>query len=118
MLILISGLPGSGKSTLARAFTSKTGAMHLNSDLLRRELGLMGDYRREAKEKVYDTLLEQARTALSAGQTVVVDSTFYKKSIREPFRRLAEDCAVSLQWIEVRAQDSTIRERLTKPRPE
>ena len=118
MLILFSGLPGSGKTTIARAFSAKCGALHLNSDLLRRELDLMGSYQPEDKQQVYDTLLERARAALLNGQQVVVDSTFYKESIREPFRLLAAECAVPLCWVEVRAQESTIRERLKKPRPD
>jgi predicted kinase len=118
MLILISGLPGSGKTTLARAFSAKTGIRHLNSDLLRRELHLMGHYNSKDKEKVYATLLEQTKTALLNAQHVVVDSTFYKESIRTPFRLLAADCRVPMRWVEVCAQESTIRERLKTPRPD
>jgi predicted kinase len=118
MLILISGLPGSGKTTLDSAFSAKTGAHHLNSDLLRQELGLMGHYDPKDKEKVYASLLDQTKTALTNGQHVVVDSTFYKESIREPFRQLAADCPVPVRWVEVCAQESTIRERLKNPRPD
>jgi predicted kinase len=118
MLILISGLPGTGKTTLAQAFAARSGALHLNSDLLRSELGLMGQYSREAKEWVYAALRESCRNALLAGKTVVVDSTFYKESIRAPFRDLAKTCGTHLRWVEVRAQESTIRERVSKPRPD
>ena len=118
MLILISGLPGSGKSTLAKAYTARYGAVHLNSDLLRRELGLMGQYRAEDKEKVYSTLLERTRKALLEGREVVVDSTFYKESIRDPFRSVAAGCGVRLYWVEVRAPERVIRERLQTPRPD
>jgi predicted kinase len=118
MLILISGLPGSGKTTLARAYAARYGAVHLNSDLQRQALGLMGHYRPEDKEKVYQSLLEKARAALEEGQTVVVDSTFYKESIREPFRQLAMDCDVRWYWVELRASEPQIRERLQKPRPD
>ena len=116
--MLFFGLPGSGKSTLARAVSAQSGALHLNSDIMRRELNLMGRYRPEDKEKVYSSMLERARSALLDGQNVVVDSTFYKESIREPFRRLAADCGVPLSWVEVRSKESTIRERLKTPRPD
>lgn len=118
MLILITGLPGTGKTTLAREYAAKYGALHLNSDLLRRELGLMGHYRPEDKKKVYDALLERAREALSAGKEVVVDSTFFKESIRKPFRTLAAECNARLYWVEVRASERTIRERVQTPRPD
>ncbi|MBV6441839.1 MAG: ATP-binding protein [Haliscomenobacteraceae bacterium CHB4] len=116
MLILISGLPGSGKTTLAKAYSARYDAVHLNSDLLRRELGLMGQYRPEDKEKVYHALLERTRQLLAEGKEVVVDSTFFKESIREPFRRVAAECSARLFWVEVRARERIIRERLQTPR--
>jgi predicted kinase len=118
MLILIAGLPGSGKTTLARALAAQTNTLHLNSDLMRRALGLMGHYAPEDKAAVYAALLERARASLSEGKDVVVDSTFYKESVRAPFRQLASDCATALCWIEVRAQEAVIRERLKTPRPD
>lgn len=118
MLVLITGLPGSGKTTLAKAYAARYGVLHLNSDLLRREMGLMGHYSPEDKKKVYDALLERTREALLEGREVVVDSTFYREAIREPFRRVAAECAARLLWVEVRAQEHTIRQRLQTPRPD
>jgi predicted kinase len=118
MLVLITGLPGSGKTTVARAYAAGYGAVHLNSDLLRRELGLMGHYSPEDKEKVYRMLLERTRQLLAEGREVVVDSTFFKESIREPFRQVAAECGARLYWVEVRAPERVIRERLQTPRPD
>lgn len=118
MLTLITGLPGSGKTTLAKAWATHAGALHLNSDVLRREMDLMGHYRPEDKKKVYAALQERTRAALLEGRNVVVDSTFYRESLREPFRRLAAECNAALYWVEIRAQERTIHERLQKPRPD
>ncbi len=118
MLLLLSGLPGSGKTTLAKAYAARYGVAHLNSDLLRRELGLMGRYRPEDKEKVYRLLLERTRQLLQEGKNVVVDSTFYKTTIREPFQQVAAACKAKLFWVELLAKEETIRQRLKTPRPD
>ncbi len=118
MLLLFTGLPGSGKTTLAKAYAVRYGAEHLNSDVLRREMGLLGRYGPEDKEKVYRMLLERTRQLLSEGKTVIVDSTFYKESIRAPFREIAEALSVPLYWVEVGAQENVIRERLKTARPD
>jgi predicted kinase len=118
MLILIAGLPGTGKTTIARAFANLTGATHLNSDTIRRGLGLMGHYSPEDKDKVYHNLLLRAREALLRQEIVVVDSTFYKEMIREPFCVLAAECGVPLYWVEVQASEQILRQRLSQPRPD
>ncbi len=117
-LLLITGLPGSGKTNLANAFVAKSDVVHFNSDQLRHEMRLLGKYDAANKSKVYDTLMERARIALLAGKMVVVDSTFYTDTIRQPFRQLAIDCNVPLYWVEIRASEATIRERLQTPRPD
>ncbi|HOY07244.1 MAG TPA: AAA family ATPase [Saprospiraceae bacterium] len=118
MLLLFTGLPGSGKTTLARAYAASCNAVHFNSDTLRQEMGLKGKYGPQDKEKVYDALLHRTKDSLQSGKTVVVDSTFYKESIRAPFRRIALALNVPIYWIEVVAQEEVIRERLQHPRPD
>jgi hypothetical protein len=118
MLLLIAGLPGSGKTTLAHAYATRYGALHLNSDILRRQLGLMGHYRSEDKQRVYDALLQQTRTALESGRDVVIDSTFYKDVIRQPFIQLAQAVNSPIYWIEAQASEQTIQDRVSRPRPD
>ena len=90
--------------------------MHLNSDLIRNELGLRGRYSRQDKELVYDILLDRAREALRAGRQVIVDGTFYKNGLRAPFENLAAECRVPLFWVEVKASEEALRDRLSRPR--
>lgn len=116
MLILISGLPGTGKTTLARAYATAYRVVHLNSDVLREELGLRGQYLPEDKKKVYQALLHRTREALLAGKDVIVDSTFFKSALREPFVAIAAECAVPLHWVEIKAAEQVISERVSQPR--
>lgn len=116
MLILIAGLPGSGKTSLAQAISNKLNAKHLNSDQIRRELGLWGHYQPEDKAAVYNELLSRTRQALAAGETVVVDSTFYLGSLRKPFETVAAQLKVKCRWILATAPLSLLRQRVEKPR--
>jgi len=49
-------------------------------------------------------------------ETLVLDATFYLKSIRELFRKKAEESGFYLEFIEVQAHPELIRERLEKSR--
>lgn len=115
-LILIAGLPGTGKSTVARAFVQQYSGRHINSDLQRNSMGLLGRYEPEDKKKVYEAMLVNARTALLNGEVVIVDSTFIRASTRKPFESVARDCGVPFFWVEMHATENSIRERLKTPR--
>jgi predicted kinase len=116
MLILIAGLPGSGKTSLATAFAKRCGASHFNSDQIRRELGLWGRYSDEDKAAVYNELLARTLYALSLGETVVVDSTFYRASLRKPFELVAAQVGQKPLWILATAPEEVLRQRVAKPR--
>lgn len=115
-MIMITGLPGTGKSTLAAAVSNAMGAHHLNTDLVREHLGKRGQYDEETKQLVYAEMLRQAEAFLRAGQGVVIDGTFYRERLREPFQRLAERMNVACRWVEIRAEDTTVRTRINRPR--
>ncbi len=118
MLIFIAGLPGSGKTSLAEAIAIKLSAIHLNSDQVRRELGLWGHYLPEDKATVYNELLYRTKRALEAGVTVIVDSTFYLASVRRPFALVAEQLGQKTLWILATASEEVLVQRVSKLRPD
>lgn len=100
-LVLTCGLSGSGKSTLAQVLVETCGFVRIRSDVERKRLfGLSpseragaeageGIYSRDASEITYRQLSELARTALAAGDSVVVDAAFLKQEQRQAFYELA-----------------------------
>lgn len=118
ILILVAGLPASGKTTLADALAEKLGALRLNSDTIRSKLNLRGKYDSASKQKVYDAMITLAEEALLTGHTLIVDSTFYKANLREPWLDLADKTQANSLFIEVTVADEDAKKRLQIPRPD
>ena len=89
---------------------------HFNTDKIRIKLGKQGQYSEEAKAHVYTSLLTQTKKALAEGKRVIVDGTFYKKELRDPFLALAVHFAIPIHWVELRAGEAVIKERVSKKR--
>lgn len=117
ILIVICGLPGTGKTTFASALADALDAEHLNTDKIRYDAGKRGQYSEHAKEDIYESLLDAARSVLSKGRSAVLDGTFYREKLRKPFEHLATAFKVRLSWIELIAAEETVRERVSKTRP-
>lgn len=116
MIVLIMGLPGSGKSYFARHLSRNLNFQYIGSDQTRKEMAVMGQYGIKDKERVYELMKTHADKAIRQGKDVVLDATFYKKSIRDPFASLAEQQQVPWGLIWVHAGEELIQERLSKER--
>jgi aminoglycoside phosphotransferase family enzyme/predicted kinase len=104
MLVAAGGLSGTGKSVLARALAAELdpapGAVILRSDLERKALfgkaqteKLPDDaYAASVTARVFATLADKARRAISAGHSAVVDAVFSKPQERS----LMEQSAAAL----------------------
>jgi aminoglycoside phosphotransferase family enzyme/predicted kinase len=95
--VVVRGLSGTGKSTLAAALAEKLGAVHLQTDLIRKRLFPHADatnygqgcYTSAARKLVYDALFAQAREALAQSKPVVLDGTFLSATSRRTAAELA-----------------------------
>jgi predicted kinase len=115
-MIVIFGLPGSGKSTLSKALAEKIEAVHLNTDMIRDQLGKRGLYSQADKENVYEHLLLRAEQELRQNHTVIVDATFTQEARRERFWTLASRLGIPIQWILMEASEDVIKKRVSKKR--
>ena len=116
MLVLIVGLPGTGKTTFAIELAGKIGAIHLNSDVIRTSLGHQGKYDAASKAAVYKELIDRAEEVLRQGKTLIVDATLYKEILRQPYEKLANQFNVPINWIELKADENAIKQRVSKKR--
>ena len=91
-IVVVGGLMGTGKSTLAATLADAIGVEVISTDHIRRTLlGTSpapanfgeGNYQPELRRRVYENLFEQAESKLAAGESIVLDGTFLKRSLRE-----------------------------------
>jgi predicted kinase len=122
-LALMHGVSGTGKSTLTRELIDRYGTIRLRSDVVRKQLfGLRPEqssaaagvdiYSGQASRRTYERLLGQARTALEAGYSVVVDATFLRHVHRMPFQELAEELDVPCRIVSLQGERETLRSRV------
>ena len=100
-IILIIGLPGTGKTTFSKILATELKAYHLNSDMVRQEIGKKGQYDDASKAEVYEELLKRTSQYLKNQKTVILDATLYKKDLRKPYLALAKKYDVQhagLSW--------------------
>lgn len=116
MVIIIFGLPGSGKSYFASRFAKVINAAYINSDKVRKETFEKSVYSDLQKKAVYDKMLEQMKLSVKQNKNVVLDATFHKENTRKPFAEEMKDKG-GISFIEIQADENTIRERLKRPRP-
>lgn len=125
-LILLSGLPASGKSWLAEHLAEPLAAELHQSDVRRREMFAVptgyrhrgpydaGMYSPEAKQRVYGSLLADARRCLEAGTRVIIDGSFVQAVWRAPFAELARELGAPFVFVEVTAPERVVKERIDR----
>lgn len=116
MIVLVYGLPGTGKTFFASHFAQETGAVHLNTDNVREKLDAKGQYDDKTKQQVYNELYKQVMRELNSNKDVIVDGTFHKKIRREQIKKMADESNKQFFFIEMKAEEKTVKKRLKKSR--
>lgn len=115
VLVLLSGVPGSGKTTLAGRLCERLGAVHVESDAIRRQLFPEPAYTPAEHGAVFARAEALAADALGEGKVVVVDATNLARRDRRRFLRLGER-AGGVVAVRVTAPEEVVRRRLARPR--
>ena len=114
LLAAVGGLSGSGKSRFSRAIApalgASPGAVILRTDEIRKRLmnipptTVMDStaYTSEFYARTYGTMIDNARAALKAGCSVVLDATFIDPGLRRRVEALARECGVPFRaaWLD------------------
>jgi len=125
-LFITIGLVGSGKTVLAQALTRQLGLVAIHSDVTRKQLAAIpltehrfeefdhGIYSADFSRLTYDTMLSEARTILTEGDSVILDASFIKSEHRQKAKKLAEEVKADFFIIECTLAEEIVRQRLTE----
>ena len=125
-LWIVCGLPAAGKSTIALALAEFHDLRVIRSDVVRKELFAQrsdpsaddafaaGLYSAYATEVTYHQLFDLARETLKKGQSVIIDATFSRETYRREALRMAAQRQARPVFVECRAKESLLAERLRK----
>lgn len=116
VLIAVAGLPGSGKSTVARFLAQAVGGTLLRTDEIRRQLFPQPTYAPEEGAQVYARLFALAGEKLGRGESVVLDATFQRASLRQQAQEIARIHAARWRFVLVTAPEPLIRDRISRRR--
>ncbi|NMC59908.1 MAG: AAA family ATPase [Candidatus Methanofastidiosa archaeon] len=114
MLIVITGLPGSGKTTIAEALAKEVDAVVLSTDKIRKSMFKNPVYNEDDKRIIYDELFSRGRKYLASGKNVILDGTFYTKSLRKRAKAIAESTCEKIFFIYCETPELLLKERITK----
>ena len=125
-LWMVCGLPASGKSTIAKALAEVHDLNVIRSDVVRKELFAQGTdpsagtdfkaglYSSHATEVTYNQLFSLAQETLKKGRSVIIDATFSRDIQRRAALRMAVQRQAVPVFVECRAPDALLAQRLRK----
>ena len=125
-LIAIGGLSGTGKTTLAHALApnlgAAPGAVHLRSDVIRKEHWGVDEqdrlspeaYDPEVSERVYNTIQARSREVLTGGQTAIADAVYARPHERDELEAVARQLGIPFHGIWLSTETDTLIRRVTQ----
>jgi uncharacterized protein len=123
-LLAIGGFSGTGKSALARSLAPRLGAapgaLVLRSDEIRKQLAgapLLeplppSAYTIQNSAQVYACMVARARTALSAGHSVIADAVYARAAERAALAEAAKETGVAFQGLWLEAPLAVLEQRI------
>ncbi len=116
MIILVFGLPGTGKTYFSERLSNEIGAVHINTDMVRKNLHFEGHYDEKTKQQVYNELIKHVQREIKKGSDVLIDGTFHRNDRRLQVKHAAEEMNQQLYIIEMKAGEEIIKKRMKKNR--
>jgi predicted kinase len=123
-LIVMHGLSGSGKSTVATQLVEALGAIHIRSDVVRKQLFDIaigassgsdldaGIYRSDATALTYRKLAKIATTIIAADYYVIVDATFLTQAQRRQILEVEAAAPYARIIVVCDAPEAVLRKRI------
>ena len=124
-LVAVGGFSGTGKSSVAKEIAwrlgSPPGAVHLRSDEIRKRLAGVSldqrlpqsEYARAKSAETYAALESLARSALTAGTTLVVDAVFAREEERQAMHAIAQRAGTPFVGVWLEAPRDILERRLS-----
>lgn len=113
-LAVLVGLPATGKSRLAEDLRSRTGAVVLESDALRRLLFRRRTYSAGESQQLFAAIHNATEHLLKEGVSVILDATNLVQAERAPLYEIAERTAARLVLVHVTAARNVAHRRLAR----
>jgi aminoglycoside phosphotransferase family enzyme/predicted kinase len=126
-LILVCGLMGSGKTRQALELARMSGTRVVHSDVTRKRLAGLdpeeqqrvpfgtGIYSADWSERTYRTLVNEARSELARGNSIILDASWSNSTYRSLARDAAAEREALFGILECTAPEPLLRSRLSKP---
>lgn len=127
-LIAVGGLSGSGKSRLSRYLAPfvgvSPGARIVRTDTTRKRLAGVAPgtrlspaaYTPEASKRTYNSVLQEVRETLMAGQSVIADAVFALPEERAAIENVASEAGVPFDALWLEAEPERLVERVVRRR--